>query len=792
MIIDRFKSIFKRILRRKILLISILGGIIGGLLIFFLFVKQPGRVEIKTEEWSRAAVRYLVVDIPSGAFGRKKEIRIERVQGDTANAYRKLGPFISEFYFVRPSDNVDEFALKPLKFRYYFPAQYYYGPEYNNLALAYIPKSGDHYRVFPGSQIRKDDKGYYVEVSSFHTSVIGIVTKVPKKQELGISVIKEAPKSSAPAVLIVPGEDPTFKGEMHEIGVNFWEGVFPDRTIALYRYPLIDSRSLLYNQMYDEFKKSGKTSYVLFESERLYEELKKYDKYTFDVIAHGIGGLIVLTLLKNHPDVKSFRKIVLISTPVKGNNIVNPLFFGATFYNKDPKIVAEIFGIPERMAESASVFIFNYLEAVNTYYSDLLPDSEIVKGLRDLSFKKENLLLISGDVPPFDIDFSNTQLARFYPELTLGRGDGITKIDDFKDYPFKHETYHASFLDIYTKEEVLNRIKNFLSYTPPKFEGFKEDTYPEYLPVEVVEREGTGVKKEEKPKVVKIEKKEKLRKYELPEGYYSTEIFSEVGSMGFKSYFGGGILEGEPYFLTEEGLRSWNTLLMKGRGGFLKRLDDTISLILNGRRIFIDEIGVREGESVDLPDNVEDALIMKDRSLIATGGVEGISLYVLKGSTRRKLITVPGYFAKLVPVENGYLLITEQEIVYFEKDTLKERILKSAVEKDKYNVEFLDCLRINGEYYILTKDHYLIVYKDGEYQIIGEGWMGNDKMVKLGDNLVVLGDRSLIVLNMKNRKLPGKVQIFDKEIVDAFGEGKDLYIVFKEKDGFSLSLYRMR
>jgi len=141
MIIDRFKSIFKRILRRKILLISISGGIIGGLLIFFLFLKQPEKVEVKAEEWSRATVRYLVVDIPPGAFGRKKEFRIERIQGDTANAYRRLGPFISEFYSVRPSDNVDEFALKPLKFRYYFPAQYYYGPEYNNLALAYIPKS---------------------------------------------------------------------------------------------------------------------------------------------------------------------------------------------------------------------------------------------------------------------------------------------------------------------------------------------------------------------------------------------------------------------------------------------------------------------------------------------------------------------------------------------------------------------------------------------------------------------------------------------------------------------------
>ncbi len=792
MIADKFKFVIRRILRKKILLISISGGIIGGLLIFFLFMKQPEKVETKAKEWSRATVRYLVVDIPPGAFGRRKEFRIERVVGDVANAYKKLGPFISEFYSVRPSDNVDEFALKPLRFRYYFPAQYYYGSEYNNLALAYIPKTGDHYRIFPGSQIRKDDRGYYVEVSSFHTSVIGVIAKVPKKQELGISIIKEAPRSSAPAILIVPGEDPTFKGEMHEIGVNFWEGVFPDRTIALYRYPLIDSRSLLYGQMYDEFRKSGKTSYVLFESERLYEELKKYDRYTFDVIAHGIGGLIVLTLLKNHPDVKSFRKIVLISTPIKGNNIVNPLFFGATFYNKDPKIVAEIFGIPERMAESASVFIFNYLEAVNTYYTDLLPDSDIVKELKNLNLDKDKLLLISGDVPPFDIDFSNTQLARFYPELVLGRGDGITKIDDFKSYPFKHEIYHASFLDIYTKEEVLNRIKSFLSYTPPKFEGFKEDTYPEYLPIEVIEKEGTGIKKEEKPKVVKIEKKEKLKKYILPKGYYSTKIFSEVGRVKVKSYFGGGVLKGEPYFLTEEGLRNWNTLLVKGRGDFLKRLDDTIGLIMNGKKVFIDEIGVREEENVNLPDNVEDVLAMKDKSLIATKDVEGISLYVMKGDTKEKIITVPGYHAKIVPVEEGYLLVTDQEIVYFEKGILKERILKSAIEVRKYNVEFLDCLRLDGEYYILTKDHYLIVYKNGEYQIIGEGWMGNDKMVKLGDNLVILGDRSLIVLDMKTRKLPGKVQIFDKEIVDAFGEGKDLYIVFEEKDGFSLSLYRMR
>ena len=249
------KEILEILLKRKIVLISLL-VVLGLVLILYFLLQEESSLRVG-KEGAESGFINLRVEIPSGAFGKQKVLKITRISGDERKKYSDA--FMGDLYRVEFADGVSEFALKPIHLKYYFDPKYFRGENYNNLALAYATDDGG-YRIIPGSMIGKDERGYFVEAFTYHLSVFGLVMKTSSFQKHGVTLLREVVTSTAPALLIIPGEDPTFKGTVGDS--NIWEAVFPDRTLMIYEYALYDSRSLSYSEAYREFvRKEGRRSF---------------------------------------------------------------------------------------------------------------------------------------------------------------------------------------------------------------------------------------------------------------------------------------------------------------------------------------------------------------------------------------------------------------------------------------------------------------------------------------------------------------------------------------------------
>ena len=417
-----------KLLKKRITLLVVAGVVFVALILVIVFGVMRGSLNVTSERETRSGFERLKIEIPSGAFSRSRDLKIIRLSSEEKN---KLAPqLIGEVYRVAFVDGAEEFSLKPIRLKYYVDKKYVQGMNYNNLAIAQVTEEGG-FRVLSGSMLGRDEKGYFVEAYTYHLTAFGLILKKASFQEHGLKILKEAVSSPAPAILVVPGEDPTFEGQVGER--NIWEEVFQDRTVTVYKYALYDSRSLVYSDMFREFvQKEGRRSFIDFEADFLAKELRKYERYEFDIIAHGTGGLIVLRALQRNPNVKNVRRVVLFSTPVGGTNLVNPLYFSSIFFGRDPKLLEEVFGLDWGRLKMLSLHVYNLIETLGEVATEVLPGSQIVRELEKFNRTDIKIFSICGNTPPYDLNVEGTELERFYPEMVAGKGDGFVSVERCK------------------------------------------------------------------------------------------------------------------------------------------------------------------------------------------------------------------------------------------------------------------------------------------------------------------------------------------------------------------------
>ncbi len=799
--LKKILEIFKTFYRRKVLFFTTI-GIIVVLIVFlhwYLNIAKEQKIVAKEKEPVQKIVRDIFIDIPPGAFATTKEFKVTPLPPDEVDVIRKnVGPFIGNVYDITPVDGKREFAYIPMKIKFYFPTDYYYGYNFNNLTLAYIPDDNPNvYKPFNGSEIGKDERGYFVEAEVFHTSKIGVIAKVPEEQKLGLRMINEVPASSKPAVIVVPGEDLNFSGFLGgKIKTNIWESLFPDRTIFIYDYPLVDSRSMAYRDMVRRFfERTGKNSYLEFEAERFAEELKKYDKLEFHIIAHGIGGLIARLALETHPEIKNVKKLVLLSVPSKGTNIANPVYFASLMYGKSHEAISRIFGLPESEVKGVYLHVYSYIETLNTYWKDVLPGSDVIK---KLTKPREDLkyLTMMGENPPLDINVAGSDLERFYPELVKGKGDGVVDERSAEIDGVPLLKFDGSFFDYYTKAGVMNAIKEFIdSDVVPKPPEYKSDVYAEYVPEKVLKTEGMTKEATEMKEKKEVSGKV-TRVFSGPEGFEVADILSEVGRMRISGYDSAGCLNGDPYIATDKGLYIWNRLVEKGKFYHLKSIDESLTMMCNGKTCLVNSIGFKElkdATGID-PESVDDVLVMKNGDpLVVVRREAGIvDLMMYTGGSLKRLDFSPGSMGKLIPLKNGNILFLTDSMITIldQKGRVLKKISASSMAKSGYSLSMTYALEVEGYIFALTKDYYLLVYdeKTGESWMLGEGWIGNIKILSTGKSLIILGNRSVNFVDIYNRKLLRFIQMFDAEIVDGFICDKKLYLVLRDEEGYFIKI----
>ncbi|QTA37994.1 hypothetical protein JYK00_00105 [Thermosipho ferrireducens] len=747
---------FKSLWKRKLLLMFIVGlvALIVSIALLISIFTRPKTVEIKSEQGT-TVVKNLYIQIPQGAFPYKKEFNLIPITSQDNPDLFASSPFVDTIYDVVPTDGKNDMAYIPIRYRYYFPQEFYQGIEYNNIALAYIPENSNVYRIFPGSYIGLDDKGYYAEAQSFHSSKIGVVVLSPKKQELGIKVLAEQ-VSEKPVVLIVPGTDKNFSGYFKsEINpdVNLWSVIFPDRTIMLYNYPLYQTRSKMYQDMANDFfKRTGLKSYIEFEAERLITELKRFKNFKFDIVAQDVGGLIVYYALALHPEIQNVRKVAYVSVPFSGTNIVNPVYFSSLLYGKNPEALSAVYNIQKDIITAIQNHIFTFIETVNTYWSDLIPGSEFLKKISQLNPPSVESIAFMGTKPPLSIDVSGSSLEKFYPELARGKGDGIVvnssaKIGNMQLVPIKGSVY-----SYYSTTEFVNKLKEFFAYKTTLVPEYKDDTYREYI------------SKTEKEREVYLSR---LRPYRFD----GAKIGNSVVLTPDKTLEYPGkqiaIFKSVIYTADKDGLYGNGTKLLDGPINNLKASFGGVSFRTTDK-IYFYSPAVKK---------VYDVVYAGD--FLAT--TEGVYTAIFSGNTvsfwdpkNNKIKELRGQYGKF-KVDKNYLIMFTNKQIFIPKLNLT----LSVPETEGKSLDITDVIVVRNEVFAITRNYGLIFFDIGTGNgiYIGEGWIGNKGIHQIGNYIFTIGENFVTIVDLAERRV---LRIIEKVDAQVFSSGSDtdyLYLV---------------
>lgn len=814
--LSKITGIFKKINLRKINIKQVISDLknfkqldkkkkrlmLGGILLFIalilviILIPRFSIRKLKVESQPKtASISNLFLYVPPDAFQYKKTFTIKPLKENSAEYQnlKTMGNFYGPIYQIIPDDNKEESSLKPIKIKYRIPMDLYYGDNFNNFSIMYASDDDPPIiRKIPGCEIFKDESlgDYIVQANTFHFSKFGLyVDPNPKEVSFGLKTLIEKPPSLEPDIILVPGIDNNFLGFVPNTqtinnlyGENVWSLYFPNRTIWNYKYPLLETKPKSYMEaFFGYYIRTGSNSYLEFEAERFAAELKAKQNKQFDIIAQGIGSLIVRYALEKHPEIKNVRTVSLFSPPNHGINIVNPIYYNI-IYKKSPEIMELAYGINKEEYNSLFLNVSSKLELISSYYKELLPDSEFIKKLESLK-KREDIkyYVYVGTKPDINVHIKNTKLATFYPEFINGNGDGLVTVESAKLEGAKYYTFDLPYNKLYSDNDVLNLLKKNLSegiqkVNVPKIDS---DEFPE-TKKEVIEK--AQQKEEEKEKLtsiynkpVKYEKKEllKLSKQLL---YLRKVIYGKICN-----------LNGEILLVTDKGvynLDGENILNKKIYGSldYKNRLyvttEDGVYAIDNSTEKFVKIRNL----NFALHDNV--FYLPEIRKYIFVDYNSGLA----KISEDDKIIVEKDIFNKIKVLNNDFYLVLGNKIMKRKNNEWITLVTKKGIEdilKKKIGY-FEDYFSRSYYMYLLTSDYKLIIYdtKKDKIQVLGDSDVGKMKLLENYNKLWIFDKNYITYIDLIDKNFPGEYQTLnDFELMDVADYKKDSFLFFIKKSG---------
>jgi len=754
----------------KILLFIIVIAIV--MLVFFLIFKN---IFLPPKEITPSSTN-IQIDIPKSAFSSKKTIDI-RVVDKSSEEYQELinyKNFYGEIYKITFSDESNESSILPITLRYKIPKDNYFGDNFINFSLAYITREDPPIvSEFSGEKIVKIENEYYIEAQTFQITkvhYIGLVIESPQESSIGLKVIKEAPPTLEPDIILIPGTDLNFLGRVMNVPENgypqsFWSSLFSNRTIWSYNYPLTSTRSQNYNDSFVSFvKRTGINSYIEFEGRRLAQELSRFPNKKFDIIAHGIGGLIARYALESSQTIQNVENLVLISTPNKGSNLANPLFFNLLF-GKNTDILSQLFNVEDSTILKITSQISSYLDQINSYYEDLIPDSEFLNKLNSFGIRNDiRYLAIIGSNPAIEENLSNKYISRLYPEFVQGEGDGIVSVDS-ANLEGIEKTYYSkkSFYEIYNDSDILDIIVSFLEESVPSYsvEPFTDDNFVEYS-YETGEENSSAVQnKNTYPGIVSS--------FTLPSQYKESTILLNPVKQGEIDEDTISIIEiGENiYFKSPNAIYDTNLEKIfsnKIMGGivlnnqyYASTIDGIYILNENGK---IDKI------NSEIPSKGTEIYYLPNIGFLSVEYEPNNCNVYLNDS----LINQGSNFISLKVINGEIYVIFEDKITKLQNKDIVELINTSTIQEvlETQFGEITDFALYNNNYFILFSNYKLVLWdnlKNG-FQLIEDGNIGRLKLQIFNDKLFVFGKDHVSYIILKEATFPGFFQRTETNIID--------------------------
>jgi hypothetical protein len=706
-----------------------------------------------------------------------------------------MANFQGKIYSIKPSDGVEESSLVPMKIRYKIPNDLYFGDNFTNFSIAYA--SDDEPPVISelsGSRIVKIDNSYYVEAETFHFSNIGLIVKSPQESDYGLKTLIEKPVSYKPDIVLVPGTDINFTGYLsntntskNPYGSNFWSALFKERTIWQYNYPLVNTRSKTYFDSYQGFlMRTGSKSFIEFEAKRFAQELKRLPNREFDIIAHGVGGLIARYAVESDESIDNVKNIVLLSTPNDGTNLANPLFFNL-IYGKDPDILIETLKIDEETSFNIKYNSNFYLEQINSYYYDLIPNSDFLNELNSFGMREDiNYITIAGKNSGIKMDLNQSSISRLYPEFINGKGDGIVSVDSALIPEASTKLlYDYKFYDLYSKPDVLENIKKILedNLDVPDIKEFKDDDFIETY--EQLYSQGSEDNNQTDTNIVDEENPE----FNLPINYSEFDLVANKEVVKEISYTNPTL-----HSFDNKLFISTNTGIYDLKGNILLNTDIINSYVYKNRFIVTsrDGVFVLDKNSNDFIE-VEDTLIESDEAYYLSNfgllrvfhNLENSTVYLNKEiiSNNSKLMEIEEY-------NNVNYLIFQNRISLLTSDSLNDFITKDSII-DITGIEFDSIKEVeifNNDFYIITNDYKLIYVKGDRsfYQVLGNGDVGKIALIKRDNNLFIFGSDTLTYIDIENKNFPGNYQRFNETNINYTIIDNAVYGIRQTLRGFEL------
>ncbi|NUU96433.1 hypothetical protein XO10_09255 [Marinitoga sp. 1135] len=778
--------------------------LLGGFLVFIIFIIsliliptfRTKKLQVEDEAKS-ASVSNLFLYVPPGAFQYRKTFTIKALKENSAE-YQNLktfGNFYGPIYEIIPDDNKEESSLKPIKIKYRIPLDLYYGDNFNNFAIMYASNDDPPIiKKLPGCEIFKDESlgQYIVQANVFHFSKFGLyVDSNPKEVSYGIKTLIEKPPSLEPDLLLVPGVDNDFLGYIPNTqtinnlyGENVWSLYFPNRTIWYYKYPILESKPKNYMDSYFGFYiRTGSNSFLEFEAERFAAELKAKQNKQFDIIAQGIGALIVRYALETHPEIKNVRTLTLFSPPNKGMNIVNPIYYNI-IYKKNPEVMELSYGINKEDYNSLFLNISSKIEMYASYYKDLLPDSKFIRKLNNMKTRKDiDYYVIMGTKPDLNAYLKNSKLKDFYPELIDGIGDGLVTLKSAELKNARMFTFDLSYDKLYSDNNVLKTVQKLLSkdIKTVKIPQIKDDDFVESQK-ELEEKKKEMELKTEKESLANIFVKSssymKLHMIDLEEQllYISKLTYGKIYMLGDNAFV---VSDNGVYDL--DGRNILNKKIL-GSIEYKKRLYVTTMDGVYAIDASSNEFMKIKNIDFEVHNNVY--YLPEIRKYIYVDYQDGLA----KVYENNELISEKTPFDSIKVINNDFYIILGNKVLKRKEDKWVTVVTRAGIEDltRKPIGNIIDYYSRSYYIFLLTSDYRLVVYdtKNSKVQFVGDGDVGKMKLLENNNRLWIFDRNFATYIDLKNKVFPGVYDsITDFEIIDIIGIEKDTFLLLIKKDG---------
>lgn len=785
----KFAEFFLSLFKRRLLFILISMALcLVALFVFWKFYLNRKVVVGKNIEETVAPIS---IAIPEGAYSVKRTFTMKRIPRDSLSP-SIANVFVGDLFEVSPSDGVDEFAMRPITITYRLPRDLYLGDDYANVRIAYIPDiTQPLYRVFGGATMGLDDRGPYVEVQAFHTSVFGLIADVPEKQKLGLRLLVERNKSIEPILLLVPDIDRGFLGfvNSNRQGANFWIELFPNRTIMYYEYPVVGTRSKSYMDSFRSFAQKNMSSFLLFEAEKLAVELTRLKNFEFDIVAHGIGAIIARLAVELHPEIKNVRSLVLVSPPNRGTNVVNPLYYGALLYKKDSQMVASNFGLDRFIVDAMKSHLLYYLEALGPIHREILVGSDLLKMLEGTVRKDVRYLVAVGSSPPASINVDRTQLELFYPELVAGKGDGVVSQDSAFLEGAQKVTLKGSFFDCYLDPNFHEILKKFLTQALMEIPRYKEETYPERSPqaqqTEKVVQPQAGTRTT--TQIQQAEQAIVQRRVILPSRFERSQILTKLETLNLRNVVGIHSFKGKLYYVLTDGLYSDGKRIHSGDVRYVHAVESGIGFVSGDRAYFFNGTKIADLGKITLA-GVEDVLVTENAVFALLKGRENL-IFTRWENGWKEVQSLSGIYGKFVDGSTS-LLMTNKEIYEVSEGKLKKIFDSSQLKLSGRSVDFKSCLLTSDLLLVGLRGYSLVVHdlKTGTYTWGAEGWIDPERLVLANNMVLVQGTSTLFVFDLPRLSLRDVYQSFPARIDGLTAIGDRIYLLSESR----VEVYKFR